>query len=53
MWHIAVELDAPPVDVLRNRIKAEIESRMDMRALLKSTELDREEREKIKELVML
>jgi len=41
---ISVELDALPVDVLRARLKAEIESRMDLKALVrvkKKEDLDR------------
>jgi len=41
---MAVELDALPVDVLRARLVAEVEARMDIKALSRVQELEQEER---------
>ncbi|MBM4036445.1 MAG: hypothetical protein FJ291_32315 [Planctomycetes bacterium] len=40
---MAVELDALPVDVLRERVKAEVESRMDLEALDRTREVEKVE----------
>ena len=44
---VAVELDALPTDVLRDRIQSEVTSRMDLEALEKSREQERREQEKL------
>ena len=42
--NIAVELDALPVDVLRQRVISEVEAHMDLEALAKVREFEKEER---------
>jgi len=47
---MAVELDALPVNVLRDRIKSEVESRMDMDALNQTKEREKTERDRLAEI---
>jgi hypothetical protein len=44
---VSVELDALPLDVLRERIVSEVESRLDLRALAKVQEQEEKERKEI------
>jgi hypothetical protein len=46
--NVSVELDALPVDVLRERIVSEVEARLDVKAIDKLRKQDKREREKIK-----
>ena len=48
---IAVELDALPLDVLQERIRQNVESRLDLDALERTREQERRDREKIEELL--
>ncbi len=48
---VSVELDALPVDVLRDRITSEVEARMDMDALARVHRQERAERERLTELL--
>jgi hypothetical protein len=48
---MAVELDALPIDVLRERLVTEVENRMDMNALNKVKRLEGRERNKLVELL--
>jgi len=48
---ISVELDALPVDVLRERIISEVEGRMDLAALKKIRQVEKRERAKLAELL--
>jgi hypothetical protein len=48
---LSVELDALPVNVLRQRISTEIERHMDMDAFEALLDQEREERERIRELL--
>jgi len=48
---MAVELDALPIDVLRERLVTEVENRMDMDALNKVKRLEGRERNKLVELL--
>ena len=47
---VCVELDALPVDVLTARIRSEIEKRLDMSALAKVRQVEKTEREKLKQI---
>jgi hypothetical protein len=47
---LAVELDALPVEELRARIRAGVEGHMDLDALERSHDLEREHRERLAEL---
>lgn len=48
---VAVELDALPVNVLEDRLRTEVESRMDMDALAYVSEVERRERDQLVELL--
>jgi hypothetical protein len=48
---VAVELDALPANVLRQRIKDEVERRMDLEALEQTREAERAERRRLDELL--
>jgi len=48
---VSVELDALPVDVLRARIAAEVEERMDMEKLAEVREVEERERTRLKEVL--
>ena len=48
---VAVELDALPVSVLRERIEGEVRSRMDLDALDASRELEQDDRRRLDELL--
>jgi len=48
---IAVELDALPLDILRGRIKAEVESRLDMRVLEAIRKRETEEKRWLREVL--
>jgi hypothetical protein len=48
---VAVELDALPVAVLRDRIVREIEARIDLEALRRTREAEREDRQRLDELL--
>jgi hypothetical protein len=48
---VAVELDALPVSVLRQRIEGEVRSRMDLDALEGSLERGRDDRRRLDELL--
>ncbi|MGA2763929.1 MAG: hypothetical protein ABSG17_11245 [Spirochaetia bacterium] len=45
---VSVELDALPVDVLRERIVSEVEARLDIQAITRLRERDEQEREQIR-----
>ena len=47
--NVSVELDALPVDVLRERIVSEVEARLDVEAITRLREQDEREREEISE----
>lgn len=48
---VSVELDALPVDVLRERLVGEVEARMDLEALAATREEERRERRRLDELL--
>jgi hypothetical protein len=47
--NVSVELDALPIDVLRDRLRTEVEARMDLRALAAVHERDEHDRTRIRE----
>lgn len=48
---VAVELDALPLDVLRGRIRSEVEARMDLDALSETRHLERQDRDELRGLL--
>jgi hypothetical protein len=48
---VAVELDALPVDVLRERLDGEVSARMDLKALRRVRRFEAEERRRLRELL--
>lgn len=48
---VAVELDALPIDVLRDRIVREVEARMDLQALSKIKDVEKVEKEKLRQVL--
>ena len=45
---MAVELDALPADVLKDRLREEVESRMDLRVLAAVREIEGDDRKRLK-----